>query len=44
MLTWMWLTFFATWEARGRALLYGAAFVTALVALGLVVHTMLGTL
>jgi len=39
----MWLTFFATWEARGRALLYGTAFVIALVALGLLVHMMQGT-
>jgi hypothetical protein len=38
MLTWMWLTFFSTWEARGRALVYGAIFVVCLVTLGVIIQ------
>jgi hypothetical protein len=34
MLTWMWLTFFATWEARWRALLYGVLFMIVAFAIG----------
>jgi hypothetical protein len=44
MLTWMWLTFFATWDARWRALIYGALFVVGLAAIGLLIHLWQGDL
>jgi hypothetical protein len=39
----MWLTFFATPEARRTALLYGVGFIVVLFGLGIVVHWLDGT-